>query len=190
MLIYKKDLDPTKGEHVWCFAQYNPQSCHWKTPKLIQWSFYFEETEEEIQALLNKIPLITTTILKHRQDASYTYETIFGGHYPTWANLIIEAGLIRTLVNGQNEGRDAQIIIRNAILNNATHIKDFKEKYKRGYDRLINCGHSPLYGIETETSPVSLKDYIKASIITTNDDSIKKNSACIATHDNALSLYC
>lgn len=189
MLIYKNNLTPEKGETIWCFARYNPHSSHWKTPKLIQWSFYFEETKEEIQAFLNKIPLITTTILEHRQTTPLIYEAIFGGQYPTWANLIIEAGLIRSLVKNQNENRPSQEIIRDAILNNATHIKDFKEKYKGGYSKLINCGHSPFYGIETETSPVSLKDYIKTSVTTTNADSYKKHSACIATHDNALLLY-
>lgn len=129
------------------------------------------------------IPFINSSIII---DPEYFTIT---GTYQTYANLIIESSIIRTLINkGPHDGYPYQLALQKAFF---THkYKLLKQFHNEEFSQQIKgMGHTPFgyINLDEDKHNITLKEYIKASL---KIDPINSPiSYCKLTYDTAIKLY-
>lgn len=131
---------------------------------------------------LKHLPLISSKITINPKYITIT------GTYPTFANLIVEASILRCFIQSDpHDGYPYQKALGNLFLNKKNKL--LKHFHIPLYDQqIMGMGHSPFTGIPLENEPhnISLKEYIKASLETNSNNYLYYTET---TYKNAIKLY-
>lgn len=142
----------------------------------------------------NQYPKFTLKNFKHLPfiNSSITINPehfIINGTYKTYANLIIESSIIRTLIKtGPHDGYPYQHALQKAFF---THkYKLLKQFHNEDFSQQIKgMGHTPFgyIDLDKDKHDITLKEYIKASLEV--NPSYTPSSYCQLTYDTAIKLY-
>ena len=167
MLLFKKDLTPYKSA---CFSDYKLLAWREANPLKLYWAIRLKYTRKELTDLLSKIKFQTTELFPYTNEALYHDSLkpdtfVFGGNYPSFANLLIEGGLIRLLAENDHEEHDGysyQHWLRDKIyFENAKLLSDLHSEQHKS--NILNGGHSPFSDIDLTNAPYTINDYIECS---------------------------
>lgn len=167
MHLFKKNLTPYETA---CFSDYKMANWQQKKPIKLYWAIRLKYTRKELTKLLSKIKFQTTKLIPYTNETLYHSNFkpdtfVFGGNYPSFANILIEGSLIRLLSEQKQEPYDGlpyQQWLRDRIyFENATLLSDLHSEDHRS--NILHGGHSPFSGIDLTEAPYTINEYIECS---------------------------
>lgn len=195
-MLISDDETTTNLKYYWCISHIDK---FW-TPHTYVWGFLWDNTQDNIKKVLKKLKTSTKLIefrkiddqIKKLCTVNYynapsdklTHVALFKGKYKNYAHFLIELSFIRCYVQEQNEDTECQKAIRKLLDKNCfdmgTIIKHVNKSHKY-------YGHSPIYGLENDYSPITVQEYIQASQQLKKDE-YTYGQACTSTFKKAYNL--